>query len=97
MPALRVIEHLDIIQTCLTSLVTAQQAYGYQPITAIRNRQLRSEDLAPINAHDHEINFWRAGVNAEISGSDSAYRGFATLTTSALVLRLQSGTRTRQP
>ena len=60
MPALRVIEHLDVIQTCLTSLVTAQQAYGYQPITAIRNRQLRSEDLAPINAHAHEINSWRA-------------------------------------
>ncbi|MGR3440064.1 MAG: IS3 family transposase [Paracoccus sp. (in: a-proteobacteria)] len=33
----------------ITALVTARPTYGYRRITAILNRQLRSEDLAPVN------------------------------------------------
>ena len=33
----------------ITTLVTAWPTYGYRRITAILNRQLRSESLAPVN------------------------------------------------
>lgn len=33
----------------IATLVTARPTYGYRRITAILNRQLRSEDLAPVN------------------------------------------------
>jgi hypothetical protein len=33
----------------ITALVSARPTYGYRRITAVRNRQLRSEGLAPVN------------------------------------------------
>ena len=33
----------------VTALVTARPTYGYRRITAVLNRQLRSEGLAPVN------------------------------------------------
>lgn len=33
----------------ITTLVAARPAYGYRPITAILNRQLRSEGMGPVN------------------------------------------------
>jgi len=33
----------------ITALVSARSTYGYRRITAILNRQLRSEGLAPVN------------------------------------------------
>ena len=33
----------------ITALVTARPTYGYRRITAILNRRLRSEGLAPVN------------------------------------------------
>lgn len=33
----------------ITTLVAARQTYGYRRITAILNRQLRSEGLTPVN------------------------------------------------
>lgn len=33
----------------VTALVTARPTYGYRRITAVLNRQLRTEGLAPVN------------------------------------------------